>query len=121
MMMIPKMKVLRKTKIDEGPQELDLDDEEEEEDMASDPETASIIGGNGLPLFWFICFYAMILRCMTVEEKIGKVRSVLIGIPSIAISMRIRKPGRTFQNPLVHFVPSHNSICMLISSTVSKW
>ncbi len=53
--------------------------------MASDPEAASILGGNGLPFFCFICFYAMILCCTTVEENIGKVRSVLIGIPSIVM------------------------------------
>jgi hypothetical protein len=28
--------------------------------MASDPEAASILGGNGLPLFCFICFHAMV-------------------------------------------------------------
>ncbi len=71
---------------DEGPQELDPDDnDKEEEDMASDPEAASILGGNGLPLICFICFYAMILRCTTVRENIGKFRSMLIGIQSIAM------------------------------------
>ncbi len=103
MMMIPKMEVLRKTRIDEGPQELDLDDEEEEEDMASDPEIASIIGGNRLPLFWFICFYAMILRCTTVEENIGKVRSVLIGIPSIAMFYANPEAGKDLSKPTCAF------------------
>jgi hypothetical protein len=107
---------------DEGPQELDPDDDdEEEEDMASDPEVASILGGNSLPLFWFICLYAMILRCTTVEENIGEVRSVLISIQSIAMFYANPEAGEDLSKLTCAFRSKHNSICMRISSTVSKW